>query len=137
MSKAMRSPTSAVMEFGENTKPPWPTVTWIVFAAAILARPKVPRSERLKSMMAKNNGASGEWEYFVNDDKVADEKLVSFESSSYLCSILWWLAKRYRLSWTLFDATLLFWGCIYERILPHPSVQDPRTTETGNNSGNI
>lgn len=53
MSKAIRSPTLAVMELGEKTKPSWPTATLIVFAPAMLERPKVPRSERLKSIIAE------------------------------------------------------------------------------------
>jgi len=42
------------MLLGENVKLVAPTSTVIVFAAAILARPKVPRRDRFNSIMAEN-----------------------------------------------------------------------------------
>jgi len=47
------------MVLGENVRPASPTSTAIDFAAAILARPKVPRRDRLSSMMAEDDFGLG------------------------------------------------------------------------------
>jgi len=56
--KVISSPTSAVMLLGVNVRA-GPTSTVIVFAAAILTRPKVPRRERFKSIVADNDFGLG------------------------------------------------------------------------------